>query len=86
MSRKDSRSAFIFKQKKKVDPLLSAGIKLDEIDYKDVALLSNFVTPRGTIIPKRVSKLRSKTQRVVAKAIKRARIAALLPFDNVKKF
>ena len=45
------------------------------IDYKNIALLSKFVSPQGKILPKRVNGLTSKQQRYVAKAIKNARIA-----------
>lgn len=86
MVKRESKNSFIFKNKKKEDSVLSSGITVKEINYKDVSLLSNFITSRGTIIPKRVSKLKSKTQRAIAKAIKLARVAALLPFDMKLKF
>ncbi|MCK5787542.1 MAG: 30S ribosomal protein S18 [Chlamydiia bacterium] len=75
----------MFKGKQKLDPILSAGIKIRDIDYKDVDLLSNFLTARGTIVPRRASRLQARTQRAVAKAIKRARMVALLPFDSVSR-
>lgn len=52
-----------------------------KIDYKDVELLKKFVTERGKILPKRVTGTCAMHQREVAKAIKRARIVALLPFQ-----
>lgn len=55
------------------------------IDYKNIALLSKFVSPQGKILPKRINGLTSKQQRYVAKAIKNARILALLPFVNKSK-
>ncbi|NIP43203.1 MAG: 30S ribosomal protein S18 [candidate division Zixibacteria bacterium] len=57
-----------------------ADIKLDKIDYKDERLLRKFVTERGKIIPRRVTGVSAKTQRRLSRAIKRARIMALLPF------
>ena len=54
--------------------------KVDVIDYKDVRLLSKFISERGKIIPSRINSQPIKRQREIAKAIKRARILALLPF------
>ena len=53
-----------------------------KIDYKDVDLLRKFVTERGKILPRRITGLTSKQQRDLTKAIKRARIVALLPYVN----
>jgi small subunit ribosomal protein S18 len=57
-----------------------ADIKLDIIDYKDERLLRRFTTERGKIIPRRVSGVSAKNQRRLARAIKRARSMAILPF------
>ena len=56
--------------------------KVDEIDYKDINRLKKFVTEGGKIVPRRMSGTCAMHQRAVAKAIKRARIAALLPFKG----
>lgn len=53
-----------------------------QVDYKDVRYLQKFVSERGKIIPSRVSNMPIKKQRELAKAIKRARVLALLPFVN----
>ena len=53
---------------------------IDEVTYKDTKILSNFINDQGKIIPRRISGLSSKQQKRVAKLIKRARIASLLPF------
>ncbi len=50
------------------------------IDYKDTKYLSKYISSSGKIIPSRVSNMPVKRQRILAKAIKRARILALLPF------
>ncbi len=50
------------------------------IDYKDVRTLSKFISERGKIIPSRINSQPIKRQREIAKAVKRARILALLPF------
>ena len=52
----------------------------DTLDYKDVELLSKFLTEQGKILPRRVTGLTTKQQTKLTKAVKRARILALLPF------
>lgn len=52
-----------------------------QIDYKDVALLKRFVSPRGKILPSRITGVSAKYQRELALAIKRARQLALLPYE-----
>jgi small subunit ribosomal protein S18 len=54
--------------------------KQDEIDYKDVPILKNFLTERGKIIPRRISGNCARHQRLLTVAIKRARNIALLAF------
>ena len=54
--------------------------QLQSVDYKDVRFLSRYVSERGKIIPSRVSSMPIKRQREIAKAIKRARVLALMPF------
>ena len=50
------------------------------IDYKDVRLLSRFLSERGKIVPSRITAVSGKKQRELANAIKRARFLALLPY------
>ena len=52
----------------------------DYIDWKDVDFLKRFIPERGKIMPRRISGVTAKDQRRIAKAIKRARTMALLPF------
>jgi len=52
------------------------------IDYKDVDGLKRYVTERGKILPKRVTGTCAKHQRMVARAVKRARSVALLPYTT----
>ena len=56
--------------------------KVTEIDYKDINRLKKFVTEGGKIVPRRMSGTCAAHQRVLATAIKRARIASLLPFKG----
>ena len=51
-----------------------------KIDYKDVRLLQGFMSERGKIVPSRITAVSAKKQRELARAIKRARNLALLPF------
>ena len=53
---------------------------IDLVDYKDTNLLQKFITPQGKIKPPRKTNLCSMHQRLVSKAVKRARVIALLPF------
>jgi small subunit ribosomal protein S18 len=60
-----------------------APIKAGEIiDYKNIDLLSKFITEQGKILPRRVTRLNAKQQRSVTKAIKQARVIGSLPFIN----
>lgn len=52
----------------------------DYVDWKDVDYLKQFIPERGKIMPRRISGISAKDQRRIAKAIKRARTMALLPF------
>ena len=56
--------------------------KAENIDYKDVATLKKYVTEKGKILPRRMTGVCAKHQRVLATAIKRARITDLLPFKG----
>ncbi len=56
--------------------------KIDEIDYKDINRLKKFVTEGGKIVPRRMSGTCAAHQRLLSTAIKRARIASLLPFKG----
>lgn len=55
---------------------------IEEIDYKDLNLLKSYITETGKIVPSRITGTRSKYQRQLAKAIKRARYLALLHYSD----
>jgi len=57
-----------------------SGANAPKIDYKDVKLLQRYVSERGKIVPSRITAVSAKKQRELAKAIKRARFLALLPY------
>nr|YP_009314323.1 Ribosomal protein S18 [Liagora harveyana]YP_009315551.1 Ribosomal protein S18 [Liagora brachyclada]SCW22577.1 Ribosomal protein S18 [Liagora harveyana]SCW24209.1 Ribosomal protein S18 [Liagora brachyclada] len=63
---------------RKLSPLNNAEV----LDYKDIDLLRKFITDQGKILPRRSTGLTSKQQKKLTKAIKQARILALLPFLN----
>ena len=54
--------------------------KIDDINYKDVKLLTPFVPERGKILPRRISGTCAMHQRKLQTAIKRARQIALVPY------
>jgi small subunit ribosomal protein S18 len=53
-----------------------------EIDYKDLNVLKQYVGENGKIVPARITGTRSRYQRELALAIKRARYLALLPYSD----
>ena len=58
-----------------------AGV--EEIDYKDVDTLRDFISENGKIIPARITGTKARYQRQLSVAIKRARFLALLPYTDV---
>ncbi|MGX1564559.1 30S ribosomal protein S18 [Streptomyces sp. NPDC055506] len=66
--------------KNRPNPLDQAGITY--IDYKDTDLLRKFISDRGKIRSRRVTRVSSQQQRQLAKAIKNAREMALLPYAS----
>lgn len=73
--------AQLFKRRKKLDPFLQDPSKT--IDYKDVAVLSKFLSERGKLYSRRLTGLNAYNQRKVAKAIKRAQNMGLMPFSTI---
>jgi len=67
-----------FFRRRKVCPF--SGPNAPKIDYKDTRLLQKFVSERGKIVPARITSVSAKKQRELARAIKRARNLALLPY------
>lgn len=67
-----------FFRRRKTCPFSGDGAP--KIDYKDVRQLQRYVSERGKIVPSRITAVSAKKQRELAKAIKRARQLALLPY------
>lgn len=59
------------------------GIK--EVDYKDISMLKNFITESNKIVPSRITGTKSKYQRQLTVAIKKARYIALLAYTDCHK-
>nr|QBC71605.1 ribosomal protein S18 [Barbeuia madagascariensis] len=57
----------------------------DRIDYRNMSLISRFISEQGKILSRRVNRLTLKQQRLITIAIKQARILSLLPFLNNEK-
>lgn len=65
-------------RRKKMRSFNAEGSK--DIDYKDIQLLSNYISETGKIVPSRITGTQTRYQRQLAKAIKLARYVALLPY------
>lgn len=70
-------------QRKKACPF--SGPRAKTIDYKDVRLLSRFISDSGKILPRHITGVCAIKQRELATAIKRARMLALLPFTTLNQ-
>jgi small subunit ribosomal protein S18 len=67
-----------FGRRRKVCPF--SGENAPKIDYKDPKLLLRYMSERGKIVPSRITAVSQAKQRELARAIKRARFLALLPY------
>ena len=57
-----------------------SGPDAPKIDFKDTKLLQGYISERGKIVPSRITAVSAKKQRELARAIKRARFMAILPY------
>lgn len=55
---------------------------IKEIDYKDLAVLKQYISETGKIVPSRITGTKAKYQRQLSTAIKRARYLSLLPYTD----
>ena len=69
-----------FYRRRKYCRFTAEGVK--EIDYKDLETLRQYVTETGKIVPSRITGTKARYQRQLARAIKRARYLALLPYTD----
>ena len=75
--KKDDKKRTLFRRRKVCK---FCADKIDDINYKDVKLLSGFVPERGKVLPRRISGTCAKHQRGLRVAIVRARQLALIPY------
>lgn len=61
---------------------IGGDVRADDIDYKNIGLLSRFLDRRGRILSRRKTRVSARVQRRIVKAIKRARHLALLPYTG----
>ena len=69
-----------FFRRKKFCKFTADGVT--HIDYKDLNTLRQYVTETGKIVPSRITGTRSRFQRQLSTAIKRARFLALIPYTD----
>jgi small subunit ribosomal protein S18 len=78
--KKDDKGRSLFKRRKFCR---FSAEKIEEIDYKDVELLKDFVTENGKIMPARITGTKTGYQRQLSTAIKRARYLALMTYTDL---
>ncbi len=79
-TKREENSNSPFENRKKFCPFSKPGSPT--IDYKDIRLLSRYVTEKGKIVPSRITGVSRKKQKELAKAIKKARFLSLMSFTN----
>ena len=80
MKSKDERKNTPFEEKKKICPFSQPTSP--KIDYKDIRLLSRYISEKGKIAPSRITNVSNKKQKELAKAIKRARYLSLISYTS----
>ncbi len=77
---KEDSSNSPFENKKKFCPFSQKNSP--NIDYKDLKLLSRYISEKGKIVPSRITGVSKKKQKELAKAIKRARFLSLMSYTS----
>ena len=80
MKKRDDKKNSPFEDRKRFCPFSKPNSP--RIDYKDVKMLSRFVSEKGKITPSRITNVSNKKQKELAKAIKRARFLALMSYTR----
>ncbi|MGB9642077.1 MAG: 30S ribosomal protein S18 [Candidatus Ratteibacteria bacterium] len=80
---KDSKKKRTIRKKKRAKGCKFCEDKIHEIDYKDVGRIRRYMSGRGKILSSKLTGVCARHQRSLAKAIKRARYMALLPYIQV---
>ena len=79
-SNREENSNSPFENKKRFCPFSQQNSPI--IDYKDIKLLSRYISEKGKIVPSRITGVSSSKQKELAKAIKRARFLSLISYTN----
>ena len=80
MKSRDDRKNRPFEDRKRFCPFSKPNSP--KIDYKDVKMLSRFISEKGKMTPSRITNVSSKKQKLLAKAIKRARFLGLMSYTG----
>ena len=77
---REDRKNSPFEERKRFCPFSQKNSPL--IDYKDIKLLSRYISEKGKITPSRITNVSSKKQKDLSKAIKRARFLGLMSYTQ----
>lgn len=80
MKTREDRKNNPFEEKKKFCPFSQPNSP--KIDYKDIRLLSRYISEKGKITPSRITNVSNKKQKELARAVKRARFLALMSYTQ----
>ena len=78
--KREERKVSAFEERKRFCPFSQKNSPL--IDYKDIKLLSRYISEKGKITPSRITNVSSKKQKELSKAIKRARFLGLMSYTQ----
>ena len=84
MRSREDRKNSPFEDRKKFCPFSVKNSPI--IDYKNIRLLSRYISEKGKITPSRITSVSNSKQKELARAIKRARFLSLMSYTNKKKF
>ena len=84
MRSREDRKNSPFEDRKRFCPFSQK--KSPIIDYKDIRLLSRYISEKGKMTPSRITNVSSGKQKELARATKRARFLSLMSYTNKKRF
>ena len=84
MRSRDDKKNSPFEDRKKFCPFSQK--KSPKIDYKDIRLISRYISEKGKITPSRITNVSNSKQKELSRAIKRARFLSLMSYTNKKYF
>ncbi len=77
---RDDKKSSPFEERKRFCPFSQKNSP--KIDYKDLRLISRYISEKGKIVPSRITNVSSKKQKLLAQAIKRARFLGLISYTQ----